>query len=260
MTTGNRTFTMVKPDAVAAGNTGNILAMIEQAGYKIVALKLTQLSEAKAGEFYAVHKERPFYGELVSFMSSGPIVAAILEKDNAVLDFRTLIGATDPSKAEEGTIRKKYAKNLGADYVGTYDQITSFVNEVTKDQGVDVVYDSVGKDYFDVCLASLKDNGMYVLCGAASGQVPLLDLGRLSSKSLAIRRPTLGAYTKTHTDRLSRLNNLVYLIQAGKLRYPPAKIFALDEVISAHDLIESSTYSNSGLSAMSGFSVSQMTS
>ncbi len=117
MTTGNRTFTMVKPDAVAAGNTGNILAMIEQAGYKIVALKLTQLSEAKAGEFYAVHKERPFYGELVSFMSSGPIVAAILEKENAVLDFRTLIGATDPSKAEEGTIRKKYAKSLGENAV-----------------------------------------------------------------------------------------------------------------------------------------------
>jgi nucleoside-diphosphate kinase len=107
----------VKPDAVAAGNTGNILAMIEQAGYKIVALKLTQLSEAKAGEFYAVHKERPFYGELVSFMSSGPIVAAILEKDNAVLDFRTLIGATDPSKAEEGTIRKKYAKSVGENAV-----------------------------------------------------------------------------------------------------------------------------------------------
>jgi nucleoside-diphosphate kinase len=117
MTTGNRTFTMVKPDAVAAGNTGNILAMIEQAGYKIVALKLTQLSEAKAGEFYAVHKERPFYGELVFFMSSGPIVAAILEKDNAVLDFRTLIGATDPSKAEEGTIRKKYAKSVGENAV-----------------------------------------------------------------------------------------------------------------------------------------------
>ena len=117
MTTGNRTFTMVKPDAVAAGNTGKILAMIEQAGYKIVALKLTQLSETKAGEFYAVHKERPFYGELVSFMSSGPIVAAILEKDNAVLDFRTLIGATDPSKAEEGTIRKKYAKSLGENAV-----------------------------------------------------------------------------------------------------------------------------------------------
>jgi nucleoside-diphosphate kinase len=102
---------------LAAGNTGNILAMIEQAGYKIVALKLTQLSEAKAGEFYAVHKERPFYGELVSFMSSGPIVAAILEKDNAVLDFRTLIGATDPSKAEEGTIRKKYAKSVGENAV-----------------------------------------------------------------------------------------------------------------------------------------------
>jgi len=117
MTTGNRTFTMVKPDAVAAGNTGNILAMIEQAGYKIVALKLTQLSEAKAGEFYTVHKERPFYGELVSFMSSGPIVAAILEKDNAVLDFRTLIGATDPAKAEEGTIRKKYAKSVGENAV-----------------------------------------------------------------------------------------------------------------------------------------------
>jgi nucleoside-diphosphate kinase len=108
---------MVKPDAVAAGNTGNILAMIEQAGYKIVALKLTQLSEAKAGEFYAVHKERPFYVELVSFMSSGPIVAAILEKDNAVLDFRTLIGATDPAKAEEGTIRKKYAKSVGENAV-----------------------------------------------------------------------------------------------------------------------------------------------
>ena len=117
MTTGNRTFTMVKPDAVAAGNTGNILAMIEQAGYKIVALKLTQLSEAKAGEFYAVHKERPFYGELVAFMSSGPIVAAILEKENAVSDFRTLIGATDPSKAEEGTIRKKYAKSVGENAV-----------------------------------------------------------------------------------------------------------------------------------------------
>jgi len=117
MTTGNRTFTMVKPDAVAAGNTGNILAMIEQAGFKIIALKLTQLSEAKAGEFYAVHKERPFYGELVSFMSSGPIVAAILEKENAVNDFRTLIGATDPSKAEEGTIRKKYAKSIGENAV-----------------------------------------------------------------------------------------------------------------------------------------------
>ena len=117
MTTGNRTFTMVKPDAVAAGNTGNILAMIEQAGYKIVALKLTQLSEAKAGEFYAVHKERPFYGELVEFMSSGPIVAAILQKDNAVADFRTLIGATDPQKADAGTIRNLYAKSIDANAI-----------------------------------------------------------------------------------------------------------------------------------------------
>jgi len=117
MTTGNRTFTMVKPDAVAAGNTGNILAMIEQAGFKIVALRMTQLSAAKAGEFYAVHKERPFYGELVDFMSSGPIVAAILEKENAVSDFRTLIGATDPSKADEGTIRKKYAISVGENAV-----------------------------------------------------------------------------------------------------------------------------------------------
>ena len=131
MTTGNRTFTMVKPDAVAAGNTGNILAMIEQAGYKIVALKLTQLSEAKAGEFYAVHKERPFYGELVSFMSSGPIVAAILEKDNAVLDFRTLIGATDPSKAEEGTIRKKYAKSLGENAVHGSDSLENAAVEIS---------------------------------------------------------------------------------------------------------------------------------
>jgi len=108
---------MVKPDAVAAGNTGNILAMIEQAGFKIAALRMTQLSAAKAGEFYAVHKERPFYGELVDFMSSGPIVAAILEKENAVSDFRTLIGATDPSKADEGTIRKKYAKSVGENAV-----------------------------------------------------------------------------------------------------------------------------------------------
>jgi nucleoside-diphosphate kinase len=108
---------MVKPDAVVAGNTGNILAMIEEAGFKIIALKLTQLSAAKAGEFYAIHKERPFYGELVAFMSSGPIVAAILEKENAVKDFRTLIGATDPSKAEEGTIRRKYAKSVGENAV-----------------------------------------------------------------------------------------------------------------------------------------------
>lgn len=108
---GNRTFTMIKPDAVEAGNIGNILQMITDAGFSIKAMKFTQLSEAQAKEFYAVHAERPFYGELVDYMISGPIVAAILEKDNAVADFRALIGATDPSEAEEGTIRKKYAES-----------------------------------------------------------------------------------------------------------------------------------------------------
>ena len=110
---GNRTFTMIKPDAVEAGNIGAILNDICAAGFKIVAMKYTQLSTAKAGEFYAVHKERPFYGELVEFMSRGPIVAAILEKDNAVADFRTLIGATNPANAAAGTIRAKYAKSVG---------------------------------------------------------------------------------------------------------------------------------------------------
>jgi len=110
---GNRTFTMIKPDAVKAGHTGAILAKINEAGFRIVALKQQKLSIEKAGAFYAVHKERPFYGELVDFMSSGPIVAAILEKENAVEDFRTLIGATDPSKAEPGTIRAMFAKNVG---------------------------------------------------------------------------------------------------------------------------------------------------
>lgn len=109
----NRTFTMIKPDAMKSGHAGAILDRIIKEGYKIVALKLTQLSELKAGEFYAVHKERPFYGELVSFMSSGPIIAAILEKENAVADFRTLIGATNPAQAAEGTIRKLYAASLG---------------------------------------------------------------------------------------------------------------------------------------------------
>ncbi|MBK7427463.1 MAG: nucleoside-diphosphate kinase [Saprospiraceae bacterium] len=113
----NITFTMIKPDAVAAGHTGAILAQIAAAGFRISAMKMTQLSPAKAGEFYEVHKERPFYGELVDFMSSGPIVAAILEKTNAVEDFRKLIGATDPSKAEPGTIRALYAKNVGENAV-----------------------------------------------------------------------------------------------------------------------------------------------
>lgn len=113
----NRTFTMIKPDAVKAGHIGGILNDICAAGFKIVAMKFTKLSKAKAGDFYAVHKERPFYGELVSFMSSGPIIAAILEKDNAVEDFRTLIGATNPANAADGTLRKKYAKSVGENAV-----------------------------------------------------------------------------------------------------------------------------------------------
>ena len=101
----NKTFTMIKPDAVANGHTGAILDQIIKGGFKITAMKYLALSKETAGKFYEVHKERPFYGELVEFMSSGPIVAAILEKENAVEDFRKLIGATDPSKAEKGTIR-----------------------------------------------------------------------------------------------------------------------------------------------------------
>ena len=114
---GNRTFTMIKPDAVKAGHIGGILKMINDAGFKIVAMKLTRMSMETAGRFYEVHKERPFYGELCEFMSSGPIVAAILEKKNAVEDFRKLIGATDPSKADKGTIRAKYAKSIGENAV-----------------------------------------------------------------------------------------------------------------------------------------------
>ncbi|MCL7988689.1 nucleoside-diphosphate kinase [Sphingobacterium sp. lm-10] len=113
----NRTFTMIKPDAVANGHIGAILNDITAGGFKIVAMKYVHLSDATAGNFYAVHKERPFYGELVQFMTSGPIVAAILEKENAVEDFRTLIGATDPAKADEGTIRNKYAKSIEANAV-----------------------------------------------------------------------------------------------------------------------------------------------
>jgi len=113
----NRTFTMIKPDAVQAGHIGAILAKSNEAGFRIVAMKYTQLTPAAAGQFYAVHKERPFYGELVNFMSSGPIVAAILEKENAVADFRELIGATNPAEAAEGTIRKMFAKSIGENAV-----------------------------------------------------------------------------------------------------------------------------------------------
>ncbi len=114
---GTRTFTMLKPDAVEDNNIGNILQMITDAGFKIVAMKLRKLTKDEAKEFYAVHKERPFYGELVEYMTSGPIVAAVLEKDNAVEDFRKLIGATNPAEAEEGTIRAKYAESIGRNAV-----------------------------------------------------------------------------------------------------------------------------------------------
>jgi len=108
---------MVKPDAVANGHMGNIIADITTAGFKVVAMRYLKLSAEQAGDFYGVHRERSFYGELVSYMSSGPILAAVLEKSNAVADFRTLIGATDPSKAEAGTIRAKYAQSIAANAV-----------------------------------------------------------------------------------------------------------------------------------------------
>ena len=113
----NRTFTMVKPDAVADGHSGAILKIIEEAGFRIVALKMVKLTNERAGQFYAVHKERPFYGSLCDYMSSGNIIAVILEKENAVSDFRSLIGATNPEEAAEGTIRKLYAKSMQSNAV-----------------------------------------------------------------------------------------------------------------------------------------------
>ncbi len=113
----NRTFTMIKPDGVANKHTGAILDVIIKAGFKIIAMKLTQLTHDKAGTFYEVHKDRPFYNDLVKYMSSGPIVAAILEKDNAIEDYRKLIGATDPAKANPGTIRAMFAKSIDANAV-----------------------------------------------------------------------------------------------------------------------------------------------
>tara|TARA_B100000614_G_C14322323_1_gene401009 strand:- start:166 stop:582 length:417 start_codon:yes stop_codon:yes gene_type:complete len=113
----NKTFTMIKPEAVEAGNIGAILHKIEEAGFRIVAMKKVLLTKDRAGDFYSVHKERPFYSELVDYMSSGPIIAAILEKDNAVADFRELIGATDPSEAKPGTIRHEFAESKGKNAV-----------------------------------------------------------------------------------------------------------------------------------------------
>ncbi|MEM0933551.1 MAG: nucleoside-diphosphate kinase [Bacteroidota bacterium] len=114
---GNRTFTMIKPDAVENGHIGAILEKITGAGFKIVAMKYTQLSKRHAQEFYAIHRERPFFGDLVEFMTRGPIVSAILEKDNAVEDFRALIGATNPEEAAEGTIRRLFASSIAENAV-----------------------------------------------------------------------------------------------------------------------------------------------
>jgi nucleoside-diphosphate kinase len=113
----HQTFSMIKPDATEKGHTGAILQMINKAGFKITAMKMIHLSKEKAGAFYEVHKDRPFYGELVEFMSRGPITALILNKENAVEDFRKLIGATNPANAEEGTIRKLYASSVGENAV-----------------------------------------------------------------------------------------------------------------------------------------------
>lgn len=114
---GNRTFTMIKPDAVSAGNSGAILKMIEETGFKIIAMKYTKLTKERAGEFYAIHKERPFYTDLCNYMSSGPIIPIILEKSNAVEDFRKLIGATNPKEAAVGTIRNLFAESIEANAV-----------------------------------------------------------------------------------------------------------------------------------------------
>ncbi|MFK5878008.1 MAG: nucleoside-diphosphate kinase [Flavobacteriaceae bacterium] len=113
----NRTFTMLKPDSIEKGNIGAILEKINASGFRIVAMKMTQMSTSEAESFYAVHNERPFFGELVEYMTRGPIVAAILEKDNAVEDFRALIGATNPADAAEGTLRKLYAASMGENAV-----------------------------------------------------------------------------------------------------------------------------------------------
>jgi len=113
----SQTLAIIKPDAVGAGKAGKIIAHLEAAGFIVKAMKLTRLSEAQAGEFYAVHKERPFYGELVEFMTSGPVIPMILERDDAVAAYRETIGATDPAEAAEGTVRRLYAENKGRNAV-----------------------------------------------------------------------------------------------------------------------------------------------
>lgn len=126
---GNRTFTMIKPDAVSAKNSGAIIKMIEEAGFRIVAMKKTKLSKERAGQFYAIHKERPFFNDLCDYMSSGAIIPIILEKDNAVEDFRTLIGATDPKKAAPGTIRALFAESIEANAIHGSDSDANAVIE-----------------------------------------------------------------------------------------------------------------------------------
>jgi nucleoside-diphosphate kinase len=128
---GKLTFTMIKPDAVANGHTGKIIDHIISKGFKIIAMKYTKLSEEKAGEFYGIHRDRPFFKDLVSFMTSGPIVAAVLEKENAVADFRDIIGATDPTKAAPGTIRNLYAKSIDANAVHGSDSDENAMNEAS---------------------------------------------------------------------------------------------------------------------------------
>ena len=126
----NQTFTIIKPDAVSNGHTGAILSKIAEAGFRFKALKMTRLSQTAAEAFYAVHNERPFFNNLVSFMASGPIVAAVLEKDNAVDDFRTLIGTTDPEAAAEGTIRKSFATSVGENAIHGSDSDENAVIEI----------------------------------------------------------------------------------------------------------------------------------
>ena len=136
----NRTFTMLKPDAVANGYIGAILEKITSAGFRIVAMKMTQLTKADAEAFYAIHAERPFFGELVEYMTSGPIVSAVLEKDNAVEDFRTLIGATNPAEAAEGTIRKMYAESISANAVHGSDS--------DENAAIEAVFHFAGREHF----------------------------------------------------------------------------------------------------------------
>ncbi|MEY2793036.1 MAG: hypothetical protein RJA76_1028 [Bacteroidota bacterium] len=137
----NRTFTMIKPDAVADGHSGAIIAQIEKAGFKIIAIKKIHLSKTQAGQFYAVHQERPFFESLCDYMSSGLIIPMVLEKENAVTDFRNLIGSTNPELAAEGTIRKQFAKSMEANAIHGSDsdenasiEANFFFNEKELDQ------------------------------------------------------------------------------------------------------------------------------